>query len=104
MEVVVEAGAQGAVAVVLAEAVTEEEEWGTVVATVRATAVFWIWPRRHWESGAQRFVNAELPFAKHFAQRRKSSRQELFQPQSLDAFFGGTSHGSLFEGTPSRAG
>ena len=39
VEVVVAAGAQGVVAVVLAEAVTEEEEWGTVVATVRGTVV-----------------------------------------------------------------
>jgi hypothetical protein len=39
VEVVVAAGAQGVVAVVLAEAVTEEEEWGTVVAAVRGTVV-----------------------------------------------------------------
>ena len=98
------AEAQGAAVVVLAEAATEEEEWGTAVVTVRVTEAALDLATPALGIRGTTLCNAELPFAKHFPQRRKSSRQKPFQPQPLDALFGATSHGSLFEGTPGRAG
>jgi len=54
-------------------------------------------------SGSSR-VSAELPFAKHFAQRRNSTQQKLFQPQPLEAIISATSRGSPYEGESGRPG
>jgi hypothetical protein len=85
-------------------AVATVEEWGTAVATVRPTAAALDLGTPALGIRDTTLVNAGLPFAKHFAQRRNSSRQKLFQPQPLEPIFSATSRGSFYEGRSGRTG